>query len=230
MNDHQEKPLWGADNNALVALMAVNLVIAAGLGFMKVTYYLEGFPIADFQKEVYQYVVLDPKNIAHTIWTVFSFNWTHDGFWILFTNLFWLLVFGKILQNKGYNKHLFPLYFYSGLVAGLSYILHKGSSPFLGAQASVLAIAVAAVMTAPKHQLFPNLAYVIPTWMVFVIYVVLTSIAMIAMPHLIAFSIVLGGMMGLLYVVLLKKGLDLGKWMHQLIHFINQSLAPKNNG
>jgi hypothetical protein len=32
---------------------------------------------------------------------------------------------------------------------------------------------------------------------------------------------------GLLYVILLNKGNDLGKWMHQLLHLLNNSLAPK---
>jgi hypothetical protein len=32
---------------------------------------------------------------------------------------------------------------------------------------------------------------------------------------------------GLLYVMLLNKGTDLGKWMHQLLALLNNSLAPK---
>ncbi|MEY3188254.1 MAG: hypothetical protein RIT41_789, partial [Bacteroidota bacterium] len=32
---------------------------------------------------------------------------------------------------------------------------------------------------------------------------------------------------GLLYVMLLNKGRDLGKWMHQLLALLNNSLAPK---
>jgi hypothetical protein len=32
---------------------------------------------------------------------------------------------------------------------------------------------------------------------------------------------------GYLYVMLLNKGKDLGKWMHQLLHLLNNSLAPK---
>jgi hypothetical protein len=37
----------------------------------------------------------------------------------------------------------------------------------------------------------------------------------------------IGAATGALYIVLLKKGLDLGKWMHQLLHLLNNSLAPK---
>jgi membrane associated rhomboid family serine protease len=224
----QQKPLWGADNNALIALLAVNLVIAAGLGFMKVTYYLEGFPVADFKNEIYQYVVLNPKNIGNSIWTLFTFNWTHDGFWTLFTNLFWLLIFGTILQNNGYNKHLFPIYFYSGLIAGLSYILHRGAIPFIGAQTSVLALACSTIVLTPKYKIFPNIFSGFPAWLIAVLYFVLTALSISQENFLVGFSILLGGFSGLIYAWLLKKEIDLGGWMRRLFHTINNSLTPKN--
>ena len=37
MSDQSNKPLWGADNNALVALLAVNLVVAVAFVFTIVT-------------------------------------------------------------------------------------------------------------------------------------------------------------------------------------------------
>jgi hypothetical protein len=39
-------------------------------------------------------------------------------------------------------------------------------------------------------------------------------------------AIVMGGLFGLIYILLLKKGKDLGKWMHQLLHLVNNSLTP----
>ena len=41
-------------------------------------------------------------------------------------------------------------------------------------------------------------------------------------------AIICGGIAGFVYVMLLKRGKDLGKWMHQLLHLLNNSLAPKN--
>ena len=48
-------------------------------------------------------------------WTFFIYNWSHDQFWTLCGNMIWLTVFGLILQNQGANKHLFPIYLYSGI-------------------------------------------------------------------------------------------------------------------
>ena len=45
-----QKPLLGADNNALVALLAINLVAYVMLGFFKVIYFLDGTPIELFYK------------------------------------------------------------------------------------------------------------------------------------------------------------------------------------
>ena len=41
-------------------------------------------------------------------------------------------------------------------------------------------------------------------------------------------SYLVAGVIGFTYIQLLKKGKDLGKWMHQLVHLLNNSLAPKN--
>ena len=43
-----KRPLLGADNNALVALLSVNLMIAVTYGMTRMVYYLEGFPMAQF--------------------------------------------------------------------------------------------------------------------------------------------------------------------------------------
>jgi membrane associated rhomboid family serine protease len=228
MSDSSKKPLWGADNNALVALLAVNLVVAVTFVFMKVTYYLEGFPAVDFQNEIYQYVILLPAKLHQAPWTFISFNWTHDNFWTLFTNLFWLFVFGNILQNVQANKHLFPIYFYSGLVAALSYVLHKGHEPFIGAQTSVLAIAMATIFMAPNYKTLSNIGKGIPAWLLFIIYAVITGLSFTTISIEAWFSILLGGLSGLLYAFLLKKEIDLGAWMHQLLRAINNSLTPKS--
>jgi membrane associated rhomboid family serine protease len=228
MSDSSKKPLWGADNNALVALLAVNLVVAVTFVFMKVTYYLEGFPAQDFQNEIYQYVILLPSNIKMAPWTFISFNWTHDNFWALFTNLFWLFVFGNILQNVSANKHLFPIYFYSGLIAATSYVLHNGQEPLIGAQTSVLAIALATLIIAPTYKTLSNIGKGIPAWLLIIIYLIITGLSFkdITIEH--SFSIFLGGLSGLLYAFLLKKEIDLGAWMHHLLRSINNSLTPKS--
>lgn len=228
MSDQSNKPLWGADNNALVALLAVNLVVAVAFVFMKVTYYLEGFPAIDFQNEIYQYVILLPSKLQQAPWTFLTFNWTHDNFWTLFTNLFWLFIFGNILQNVQSNKHLFPIYLYSGIVAATTYILLNGQEPFIGAQTSVLAIVLASLVIAPNYKTLSNIGTGIPTWLLGLVYLIITGLSLTQISVQESLSILLGGLSGLFYAFLLKKEIDLGAWMHHLLRSINNSLTPKS--
>ncbi len=228
MSDQSNKPLWGADNNALVALLAVNLVVAVAFVFMKVTYYLEGFPAIDFQNEIYQYVILLPSKLQQAPWTFLTFNWTHDNFWTLFTNLFWLFIFGNILQNVQSNKHLFPIYLYSGIVAATAYILLNGYEPFIGAQTSVLAIVLASLVIAPNYKTLSNIGTGIPTWLLGLVYLIITGLSLTQISVQESLSILLGGLSGLFYAILLKKEIDLGAWMHHLLRSINNSLTPKS--
>ena len=96
----QTKPLFGADNNALVALVSANLMIAVTYGMTRMVYFLEGFPMSQFYDEVVHHFMLSPyyQEALEKPWTFFIYNWSHDHFWTLCGNMIWLTVFGNILQ------------------------------------------------------------------------------------------------------------------------------------
>jgi len=234
-----QKPLLGADNNALVALLAVNLVAFVLLGFFKVIYFLDGTPIELFYKNIFHLFTLPTSGDQWLTqaWSLFTFNWIHDGFWELFTNMIWLTVFGYVLQMNQSNKHLFPIYFYAGLMGGIAYIAMSfglGSNfisfPLMGASMSVTAVVVATTFIAPRFKLIANIGSGIPLWILSVLYFAL-QVAMLT-KYQIANTLVavISVGMGLVYVLLLKKGVDLGKWMHNLLHWLNNRAAPKTNG
>jgi membrane associated rhomboid family serine protease len=234
-----QKPLLGADNNSLVALIAINLMAFVLLGFFKVIYFLDGTPIELFYKNIFHLFTVPTSGDQWLtqIWSLFTFNWIHDGFWELFTNMIWLTVFGYVLQMNQSNKHLFPIYFYAGLMGGIAYIAMSfglGSNfisfPLMGASMSVTAVVVATTFIAPRFKLIANIGSGIPLWMLSLLYFAL-QVAMLT-KYQIANTLVavISVGMGLVYVLLLKKGVDLGKWMHNLLHWLNKSAAPKTNG
>ncbi len=227
-NSGTQKPLLGADNNALIALVSINVMVAILLGFLRVVYYLEGFSIAEYQTEIFQIMTLIPQKIASHPWSLLTFSWVHEGFWILFTNMIWLTAFCNVLQNMGANKHLFPIYFYSGLLAGVVYLCIGTEAPFLGAHIGVIALAVAATTMSPNFKLFGNLIKGLPIWTLTVFYLIFTGLSLIEQPWQQNVAVIVGGATGIGYTMLLKKGVDLGKWMHQLIHLLNNSLRPKS--
>lgn len=226
-SEKNEKPLLGADNNALIALLAINLVGYVMLGLIKVVYYLESLPLPQFYAQIMNPFILDTNWLQHP-WALFTYNWIHDGFWVLFANMIWLTVFSNALQSKGANKHLFPIYFYSGLLGALVFIITGSNQPLLGAGVSVTGIVIASMTLIPNYKLLTNLAGGIPIWLLGIVFVVLEGYSLLAESLANNIAIVMGGLFGLIYILLLKKGKDLGKWMHQLLHLVNNSLTPKS--
>ena len=234
-----QKPLLGADNNALVALLAINLVAFVLLGFFKVIYFLDGTSIELFYKNIFHLFTLPTSGDQWLTqaWSLFTFNWVHDGFWELFTNMIWLTVFGYVLQMNQSNKHLFPIYFYAGLMGGLSYVMMSfgvGSNfiqfPLMGASMSVSALAIAATLLVPRFKLLANIGNGVPVWILSIIYFALQIATLTNYQFANSVVALLSVVMGVVYVLLLKKGVDLGKWMHNLLHWLNKSAAPKTNG
>ena len=234
-----QKPLLGADNNALVALIAINLMAFVLLGFFKVIYFLDGTPIELFYKNIFHLFTLPTTGAAWLThaWSLFTFNWIHDGFWELFTNMIWLTVFGYVLQMNQSNKHLFPIYFYAGLMGGLAYIAMSfgmGSNfisfPLMGASMSVSAVAIASTLIAPRFKLLANIGNGVPVWILSIIYFALQIATLTNYQFANSLVAIKSVLTGVVYVLLLKKGVDLGKWMHNLLHWLNKSAAPKTNG
>ncbi len=226
-SENNQKPLLGADNNALVALLAINLVGYVILGLIKVVYYLESLPLEQYAAQIFQPLTLS-QNWMKSPWSLLSYNWVHDGFWILFGNMIWLSVFGYTLQVKGENKHIFPIYFYGGILGAIAYIVMGSNQPLFGAGVSITAIIMASIILIPNHKLLPNLAGGIPVWIIGIAFLLLQGYALLDANFATEIATLFGGIAGVVYVMLLKRGKDLGKWMHQLLHLLNNSLAPKS--
>ena len=233
-----QKPLLGADNNALVALIAINLMAFVLLGFFKVIYFLDGTPIELFYKNIFHLFTVPTSGDQwlRQAWSLFTFNWIHDGFWELFTNMIWLTVFGYVLQMNQSNKHLFPIYFYAGLIGGLAYIMMSFgvganfiSFPLMGASMSVSAVAIASTLIAPRFKLLANIGNGVPVWILSIIYFALQIATLTNYQFANSLVAIKSVLTGVVYVLLLKKGVDLGKWMHNLLHWLNKSAAPKTN-
>ena len=225
--EKKQKPALGDDNNALVALLAINLVVFVIMGLMKVIYYLESLPVAQYFNQIYYPLTLQSDWYTHP-WTLLTYNWVHSGFWILFGNMVWLTLFSNVLQSNGANKHLFPIYFYSGLLSPIAFIFLTSNQPLIGSTACVTSIVIACVSLTPNYKILSSVGGGIPIWIFGVLYILLQGYSLLEAPVALILTTLLGGLTGFIYIMLLKKGTDLGKWMHQLLHLMNNSLTPKN--
>jgi membrane associated rhomboid family serine protease len=219
------KMTLGEDNNALIALISIN---AAGLiipGLIRLTYILVDSSPAVFEARILPWFILPAKLalLGKAPWTLLSYMFVHTHIIAAFTNMLWLWAFGSILQDMAGNKKIIPIYLYGGIAAGFVFIatnytipqLHTviGSSYFEGANASIMAVAIATTTLAPDYRIFRMLNGGIPLWVLAILFVIIdfASVGTGAPAHLLAH--LTGGLVGFFFIVALRRGHDTGAWM-----------------
>jgi membrane associated rhomboid family serine protease len=230
---------FGEDGDAVMRLIAVNVIVFVILKFIEIVFQLT--PSADvnlYKSQVLDWVSL-PANLNTFItrpWVLLTHMIAHYSLWALLGNMLFLWAFGFLLQDLVGNKHIVPLYFYGGLAGAVLFIASANLLPrfaaeinsfsYLGASACVMAIAIAATVTAPDYRVFPMLNGGIPLWVITLIYVIIdfAGLASSAFPHHLAH---LGGaVIGFVYIKQIQKGRDPGAWMHALYNWFNNLFEP----
>ena len=215
----------GEDNNALIALISINGIGFVTLGLIKIVYLLVDSSSAAFANEILPWFVLPAKlsSLGKAPWTILSYMFVHTGIIATFTNMLWLWAFGSILQDMAGNKKLIPIYLYGGLAGAAVFIASNYAIPQLrpfidfsslsGANASIMAVAIATTALAPDYRFFRMLNGGIPIWVLTILYVVIDFVsignggASFHLAHL------AGGLAGFMFIIGLRKGYDAGAWM-----------------
>lgn len=223
-------PTWGSSKNGLIGVLALNLSFAAAILFIRSIYFIEGHPMQDYLLQVYDNVVLYPSSVLQKPWTLFSYNWILVDYWSLFINMFWLFLFGNILLQSGGNRHIFPIYFYAGLIGGVLYAIAGIDTILVGQDMSILAIAFAALAYRPKYKMFDTSLPWLQTIHFVVIYLLFFGILHKNVNLITKIIYVVAGVSGYVYIWLLTKSIDLGNWMHKSVQYLNQLFEPKHNG
>ncbi len=228
----------GQDGNALVMLIAVQLVIFVLFQFIKIVYYFtdgaEG--VALYRQDILSWVIL-PSHLPTLLtrpWTLITHFFIHDDIWHLLGNMLWLWGFGHIFQDLSGNKKLIPVFVYGALAGAflflLSYnvipVLAQAQTPALGASAGVMAIAIATTVMAPGYRIFPLLNGGIPLWVITLLYVII-DLAMIPVSNTGGHIAHLGGAAaGFLFMVQLQKGRDGSIWMNAFFDWVTNLFNP----
>ena len=171
-------------------------------------------------------------------WTILSYMFVHTGIIIHIINMLWLWAFGSILQDLSGNRKIIPVYLYGGFAGAIVFIAINYAVPQLrdaveyssmfGANASIMAIAVATTALAPDYRLFRMLNGGIPLWILTVLYVIIDFAGTGGTAHQLAH--LAGGLTGFLFIVSLRKGYDWSKWMNNVYNwFINLFNPDKKN-
>jgi membrane associated rhomboid family serine protease len=231
--------LLGQDNNALVYLVAINLLVFVLLTFIKIIYYLSEIPIEFFYKQVFDWFTLPAltDSFLSKPWVIFTYMFTHESIWGLISSLLWLWAFGYILQDLTGNNKLIPIYLYGGFVGGIVFIIsvnlfpalanHVATlGPLMGAGAAVMAIAAATTTLAPDYRIFPLINGGIPLWVLMVVFVAIDFATLAGSNAGIAASHLSGGAFGFLFIRQLRRGNDWAAWMNHLLDWLNDLFSP----
>lgn len=234
---------FGEDGDALMRLIFINVMVFVILIFIKIVYQLTPINLELYQTQILDWVGM-PANLSKYItrpWVLVTHMIAHYSVWQLIGNMLFLWAFGFLLQDLIGNRHVVPIYFYGGLAGALFFVASAnifpafraeiGSFTFFGANASVMAIAIAATVTAPDYRVFPMINGGIPLWVITLIYVIIdfAGLASSSFPH--HLSHLAGAGMGYVYIRLIRNGKQPGEWMHQLYNwFINLFNPQKTSG
>lgn len=167
-------------------------------------------------------------------WTILTYALTHASFFEMLTNLFWLYIFGNVIQAQIGYRNVIPLYALATLLAGGVYILatyffHKipGSYYILGFYAGNVAFAVAAIVINPGYNIPFTRTFKVPSWVPFIIFLILMTIRFL--PEEDYAMLVLctaGGAVGALYGILVKNGFDIGRKIYNIWDKTHDNFTP----
>jgi membrane associated rhomboid family serine protease len=245
MHKHRRNPiLLGQDNNALTWLLIINAVVFVIINFIKVLYYFEYDTSMEashnFYPQILNWISLPASWHVYLTrpWTILTYMFTHESVWALIGTLLWLWAFGYILQDLTGNSKLIPAYIYGGMIAGIFFLLSSNlipssletidtAAPYLGGQAAVLSVGVAATTIAPKYKLFPMINGGIPLWVLTLLFITVDYATVAIDNNNIAIAHLASAIVGFIYGYQLERGNDLGEWMVNFYNWVNDLFNPE---
>jgi membrane associated rhomboid family serine protease len=222
------------EGSSLTRLIYINLAVFVVIRLINVVYFLSGEP---FTLLNWLALPADVHQLATRPWTLLTYMFLHFDFLHILFNILWLYWMGRIFLGYFDQQKLVTLYLSGGLWGGLFYLAAYNLFPafedtvpvsqLLGASASVIAIVVALAFYAPNHSI-----YLMFVGQVRMKYLALVSVIL----YIIGISSTnaggnlahLGGAFwGMVYVLQLKRGRDLGKGVSGLFAWLGKVFKPK---
>lgn len=222
------------EGSALTRLIYINLGVFLVFRILNVFFFLSGtpFPFMDWLA-----LPADFGMLASRPWTLITYMFLHFDFLHILFNLLWLYWMGQIFLTYFDQGKLITIYLFGGISGGLFYVAGYNSFPvfsqivadsrLLGASASVIAIVTALAMHAPNHIL--NLMFIGSIKIKFIALIsVLMYVIGISSTNAGGNLAHLGGAFwGVVYVLQLRRGIDLGKGINRVLLGLKKMFSPK---
>jgi membrane associated rhomboid family serine protease len=233
--EYQRRLSLNRDGNALMMLIAVNLVIFVFFKFIYVLYFFssdQSAVAATYHTNFTNNIALPSsfKEFLQKPWTLITHMFYHEDIWHIISNMLWLWAFGYIMQDLTGNRKLIPVFLYGGIAGGISFLLAFNLIPAfsdvnsyaLGASAGIMAIAIATTMISPGYRIFPMLNGGVPLWVLTMIFVIIDLATIPGLNSGGHIAHLAGAFAGFLFIFTLRRGYDGSEWMNNLYDwFIN---------
>lgn len=236
MNFGQEIRESFREGSALTRLIYINLGSYFLFLVVKTAYFLGGaidqFPLLNWLALPSDFATLLQKP-----WTLVSYMFLHSDFLHILFNLLWLYWMGQLFLIYFDEVKLLTIYLFGGLAGGLFYVAGYNYFPvfseivtdsrLMGASASVIALVTALAVHAPNHSL--QLVFIGPVRMKYIaLIIVLISVVGISSSNAGGNLAHIGGAVsGIVYIFMLRSGLDFGQWFAKLFSGLKKQFAPK---
>ncbi len=216
----------GQPDNALMWLFVFNVIFFLVLLTIEAAIAVNDNSKVEFYSRVVNrfHLPAEPGLLFNRPWTFLTYMFTDVEVFRALSNILWLWAFGGILQNLTGNKKLIPVYLYGGLAGAVFFLFAANLIPsknlvlnnagLLGANAAVMAVAVAATIIAPGYRFFRNIRGGIPLWVLTLVYIAIDLAGVAALPAAYPIAHVGGGVAGWIFVVLLHRKIDGSAWMN----------------
>lgn len=213
--------LLGSDKNALVALIAINLVVFV---FFSMMYMIFGNDAQTHQSDyadLLSQFALPASGFWYKPWTLLTYFVSQQGILTLLSNMIWLGSFGYLLQTLVGNKYVIPSYVYGGLVGGTVFIIThliagKGGGTILSPTLAILAVSATTIAVAPNYRVFTQLNGGIPIWILFVIFLLVDTLGLLYQNKLMLPAHAAAAGIGYAYGKSINTGNNWGEWMQWL--------------
>lgn len=221
----------------LTRLIYINIVVFLIITMVAVVGFL-------LKNEVISGKLLDVLSVPASVnglisrpWTLITYMFTHKDVWHILFNMLWLYWFGKIFLEYLDEKKLVALYLLGGITGAIVYILSFNIFPAftgmidgsaaIGASASVMAVVIGIAAYVPD--------YAVNLILLGRVKIKYMSLAIFVLTSVMDFSVNSGGklahiggaFLGYFYMLNLRQGRDMGKWISRIIDFIATLFKPR---
>jgi membrane associated rhomboid family serine protease len=223
--------------NYLTRLIYINIAVFLAISIVSIIGYLMKNPLISENTISFLAIPASLKTLLIRPWTIITYMFTHKDIWHILFNMLWLYWFGRIFLEYLDQRKLVAVYLLGGICGAIIYVLSFNifpvyddqliSSVAIGASASVMAVVIAIAAYVPNYTiqlfLFGRIRIIYIALTIFV----LTSIMDFSVNSGGKLAHIGGALFGYLYVLNIRKGRDIGKWINKALDSIATLFKPR---